>query len=406
MKFSATPWAWQGKHLLLNPKKQVIYKKINGLMRIAINTRFLLPGKLEGLGWYTYEICRRWVAQHPEDEFYFLFDRPFDKAFLFGPNVHPVVVPPPARHPLLWYGWFEWSIPAVLKRIQPDVFFSPDGYLSLRSRVPVATVIHDLAFLHYPEQVPALVRAYYRYFTPRFIQRAERIITVSEFVKQDICAAYGAPEHKILAIPNGSRAGFQPCTPEVIQATRGSLSDGQPYFFYLGALHPRKNLPRLIRAYSMFRHATGAAVKLLIGGRMAWQTGEIQSSWEASPFREDIRFLGYLPEEDLPRILGSALALTYVSLFEGFGLPVLEAMHSEVPVITSNLASMPEVAGDAALLTDPEDEKSIAGAMRQIWEEPQLRLELIRRGRTQRSKFSWDTAAEQIYSALLEIAGT
>nr|HQU58994.1 glycosyltransferase [Saprospiraceae bacterium] len=141
-------------------------------MKIAINTRFLLAGKLEGIGRYTYEVSRRLVQQQPGDEFIFFFDRPYDPEFCFGPNVQPVVLPPPARHPLLWYVWFEWSIAWALKHYRPDVFFSPDSYLSLRSATPTVLTVHDLAFEHFPEQVPALVKRYYRHFMPRYCHRA------------------------------------------------------------------------------------------------------------------------------------------------------------------------------------------------------------------------------------------
>lgn len=375
-------------------------------MRIAVNTRFLLPGKLEGLGWYTHEICKRWVTEHPEDEFFFLFDRPFDPSFVFGPNVHPVIISPPARHPILWYLWFEKRLPGILKKIQPDVFFSPDGYLSLRSTVPTVMVTHDLAFRHFPDQVPSAVRLYYDYFTPKFLERAQHIITVSEFVKSDIQNQYSTHPEKITAVPNGCREGFQALEAVEIQKIRDRYAQGRPFFFYLGALHPRKNLTRLIQAYSLFRQTCGTDVKMLIGGRMAWQTSDLFKAWKNSPYQNDIHFTGYLPEEELPKVLGAALGLTYVSLFEGFGLPVLEAFFSETPVIASDRASIPEVAGSAALLVNPFDEEAIARAMQQIWEDPLLRQSLIAKGRVQREKFLWDNAAAAIYKVLEHTSGT
>ena len=375
-------------------------------MRIAINTRFLLPDKLEGLGWYTHEICRRLVANHPEDEFFFLFDRPYDSNFIFGPNVHPVAVFPPARHPVLWYLWFERRLPAVLEKIRPDVFFSPDGFLSLRSRIPTVMVTHDLAFRHFPTQIPRSVNLYYHYFTPRYLEHAQNIITVSDFVKADIQQQYGISSEKIISVHNGCREGFKPLDPQEIQKVRDKYAVGCPYFFYLGALHPRKNLTRLIEAYSIFRQMCGTEIKLVIGGRIAWQTGDLFKVWKASPYRNDIIFTGYLPEEELSKILGAAFALTYVSLFEGFGLPVLEALYSEIPIIASDKASIPEVAGPAALLVNPFDEEAIAHAMRKLWEDPLLRESLLQKGRHQRQKFSWDRAAQEIYQVLEHVSGT
>ncbi len=292
-------------------------------MRIAVNTRFLLPGRLEGIGWFTHEVVKRLVARRPNDEFIFLFDRPFDASFLFSDQVTPLVVPPPARHPLLWYMWFEWALPYVLKKQRADVFLSPDGYCSLRSQVPTVMVIHDIAFRHYPKQIPTWVNYYYQYFVPRYLQRAEQVLTVSDFCRQDMIEAYQVNADKISVTCNGVRPHFIPISQAEQQQTKQAFSNGQDYFFYVGAIHPRKNLPRLIAAYDLFRQQTERSVKLLISGRFAWQTGDIQQAYQAATHREDIHFLGFVDDQDLPRLIGSALGLTYVSLFEGFGVPVL-----------------------------------------------------------------------------------
>lgn len=372
-------------------------------MRIAVNTRFLLTGRLEGIGWFTYEVMRRLVDRRPDDEFIFLFDRPFDPAFVFAENVKPVVVPPPARHPLLWYLWFEYTVPWVLRRQQADVFFSPDGYCSLRSRVPTVMVTHDIAHEHYPAQVPPLVRRYYQYFVPRYIQRAEQVVTVSQATARDIQQQYGTSSDKLHPACNGVREVFKPLSEEEKAQTRQEFAEGQAYFFFLGAVHPRKNLARLITAYDQFCKATRSSVKLLIGGRFAWQTGEVNAAYRQAEHRDDIVFLGYLDGADLPRLVGSALALTYVSLFEGFGVPVLEAMHCDVPVITSNVSSLPEVAGEAGLLVDPTDVPAIARAMERIHADESLRAALVAKGRQQRKRFSWELATDVVEQSLLRL---
>lgn len=372
-------------------------------MKIAVNTRFLLQGKMEGIGWHNYELLRRLVALRPDDEFLFLFDRPYDAGFVFADNVRPLVVPPPARHPLLWYLWFEWAVPRVLRKQQADVFLSPDGYCSLRTPVPTVMITHDIAHVHYPEQIPGLVRRYYNYFVPRYLRRAERVLTVSEAVRQDIHTYYGIPLEKMTVAHNGLRGQFAPLPETEQAAVRQKYADGQPYFFYLGAIHPRKNLVRLIRAFDLFKKEIDSPVQLLIGGRMAWQAGPVQAAWQAARHQSAIHFLGYLDDREVERVLGAALGLTYVSLFEGFGLPILEAMHAEVPVITSNSSSMPEVAGDAALLVDPEDEKAIAAAMLYVWREPDFRQRLIAAGREQRTRFSWNRTAHLVSTALDQV---
>ncbi len=370
---------------------------------IAVNARFLLPDKLEGIGWYTHEVVRRLVAWHPDWNFVFLFDRPFDKRFLFAPNVTGVVVPPPSRHPLLWYIWFEWTLPAALKRCGADVFFSPDGYCSLSAPVKTLMVTHDLAHLHFPAEIPYAARYYYNHFVPRYLRRAEAVLTVSEFTKADIVHRYGLSGNKISVAGNGCREGFVPVSESEKALIREKYSSGHPYFLYLGAVHPRKNIHRLIRAFDRFKAETGAPVKLLIGGRFTWQTGIIRSAWEAAEYKKDILFMGYVPETELPKLTAAALALTYVSLFEGFGVPLLEAMHCDTPVLTSNVSSLPEVAGDAALKVAPENTDEIASALKRLYEDAPLRASLVEAGRRRRTHYSWDAAAMVAEQALLNL---
>ncbi|MFZ2898263.1 MAG: glycosyltransferase family 1 protein [Saprospiraceae bacterium] len=369
-------------------------------MKVAVNARFLLPGKLEGIGWYTWEVVRRMAAAHPEDEFWLLFDRPFDERFRLGGNVHMKVVYPPARHPVLWWLWFELAIPRVLKKIGADVFFSPDNYCSLRTSRPTALVMHDVAYVHFPGYIPWLSRQYYRYFMPRYLRRAERVLTVSEFTRQDLVRSLGIPAEKISVAYNGPREVFRPLPEDARRDIRDRFAAGAPYFLYIGAIHPRKNVPRLIRAFDRFKSETGAPHQLLLAGRWAWQTGEVRSAWEGARFRDQIQFLGYLDDAELAKVLGAAAALAYVSLWEGFGLPVLEALYAEIPVIFANTTSLPEVAGDAGLPVDPFSEESIAAAMARLSSEPALAADMIEKGREQRQQFDWDRTAAEVYQAL------
>ncbi len=374
--------------------------KLSG-MRIAVNTRFLLPGRMEGIGRFTDEVARRLVQRHPEHEFLFFFDRPFDPAIIPASNVKPVALFPPARHPLLWFAWFEWAVPQALRRHRADVFFSPDGFCSLRSSVPTVMVTHDLAHVHFPEAVPPLVRAYYRYFVPRYLRHAARIVTVSEFTTGDIQRQFGILPEKIATACNGCDPAFSPLQEEEKRRVRDRYSGGRPYFFYIGAMHPRKNVDRLIGAFDLFKSQTGAPARLLLAGRLAWQTGPVRSAWEAACHRDDIIFAGYVPDEELPRLMGAALALTWVSLFEGFGVPLLEAMHTGTPVLCSDVSSLPEVAGEAALLVDPYSLESIAGGMARLWSDAELRRSLVEKGRAQRLKYSWDRATEVVYDSII-----
>ncbi|MDZ7848935.1 MAG: glycosyltransferase [Owenweeksia sp.] len=222
-------------------------------MKIAVNTRLLLPHKLEGIGWFTYEIFKRLTRQHPEVEWLFIFDRPQHRDFIFADNVTPVVAGPPARHPLLWYLWFEWSLPRVFHKHRPDLFISPDGYLSLRSKVKSLTVIHDINFEHHPGYIPALTGKYLRHFFPRFAHRAQRIATVSQFSRQDISETYGVNSQKIDLVYNGCGDFFTPLSPDQVKLVRAEITGGKPYFLFIGALNPRKNITGMLHAFARYR---------------------------------------------------------------------------------------------------------------------------------------------------------
>ncbi len=179
-------------------------------MIIAVNTRLLLPDKLEGMGRFAQETLKIITREHPEHQFVFIFDRKFSDEFVFSDNITPITCFPPARHPLLWYWFFEWSIPAVLQKVKADLFLSPDGWLSLRTPVRSLPVIHDLNFFHLPELIPWQVRQYYDYFFPRFIQKADRIATVSDFTRQDIVTLFNYSKQNIDVVYNGVSEGFRP----------------------------------------------------------------------------------------------------------------------------------------------------------------------------------------------------
>ena len=369
-------------------------------MTIAVNTRFLLKDRLEGIGWFTYETVRRLVKNHPEHQFLFFFDRPFDEQFIFADNVKPIVIFPPARHPFLFYLWFEFGVTDALKKHKADVFLSTDGFLSLKTKVPTLLVIHDLAHVHFPNQVKFFEQKYYNYFMPKFAKRANRIATVSEYSKTDIHQQYQIPLNNIDVVYNGVRKAFQPIDELTKTTIKAKYSKGQDYFFYIGAVHPRKNIHRVITAFDQFKKSTNSPTKLLIAGRFAWQTGVVKTAYDEAVFQKDIQFLNYVADEEVPLLMGSALGFVYVSLFEGFGIPLLEAMNCEVPIITAAVSSMPEVVGEAAITVPPESIEAIQKAMIDIYVNEEKRDYLINAGKKQKELFSWDQTANKLMDSL------
>jgi glycosyltransferase involved in cell wall biosynthesis len=366
-------------------------------VRIAVNTRLLLKNRLEGIGWFSFEVLRRMVQSHKRHEFLFIFDRPWHPEFIFSDNITPVAAFPPARHPVLWYGWFEYALPRIFKKYKPDLFFSPDGYTSLRSKIPAVTVIHDLNFEHFTGDMPASYRAYYRYFTPKYAHKSQRILTVSEYTKTELHRLYQVPEDKIDVVYNGVQEGFVPLTPNEVQIARKKFAGGSPYLVFVGSLHPRKNIVGMLNGFSALAHPS---VRLLLVGSKRWWTSGMEAA--ARPLIESGRLImpGHLPPQDLYQAVGGAEIMLYPSLFEGFGVPVLEGMQAGVPVLTSNTSSLPEIAGGAALLVNPEDTSAIAQAMQHLLTDRELRRSLIEKGKIRARQFNWDQSARLVWEGL------
>lgn len=369
-------------------------------MNIAVNTRLLLEGKMDGIGWFTYETFKRICRNHPEHEFHFLFDRPFSDKFIFSDNIVPHVVHPQARHPLLFKVWYDYMIPRKLKSIEADIFISPDAVMSLRTNIPQMVVLHDLNFAHYPNDLEKKWSVFLNGRTKKFAEKANRIVTVSEFSKQDIIAQYGIAESKVDNVYNGVNESFHPVSAQEIQHTREKISQGKPYFLFVGSAYPRKNLQRLLPAFDLFKQKTASDTKLVIVGKRFAAYKEVESAFSNMQHSEDVIFTGMLDAHELHHVVASALASVYVSYFEGFGIPILEAFKCDVPVITSNITSMPEVAGDAAILVNPFSVDEIAHALEKMNSDAHLREDLIIKGRKRLELFSWDKTADKLWQSI------
>ena len=369
-------------------------------LKIAVNTRLLIPNKLEGIGWFTYESLKRITNNHPEHEFIFIFDRDFSDEFIFSKNIKPVIAKPVTRHPVLWYLWLEYTIPKVLKKHNIDLFLSPDGFLSLSTNIPSVAVIHDINFVHQPQDIPLLAEKYYNYYFPKFAKKSNRIATVSNYSKMDIVNEFGIDANKIDVVYNGANTKFKAISKDIAEKTKKQFSEGSDYFVFVGALHPRKNIARLLQAYDVFCKESSKNIKLVLVGDMMFKTKNIENIYTNMMYKSNVIFTGRLSPDVLRDVIASALALTFVPYFEGFGIPIVEAMYCDTPVITSNVTSMPEVGGDACILVDPFSVNSIKNAMLKISDSDFLRKSLIEKGRIQRELFTWDKTAEKLWSTI------
>jgi glycosyltransferase involved in cell wall biosynthesis len=373
-------------------------------MRIAVNARFLLANKLEGIGRYTYETMQRIANNHPEHEFIFLFDRPFSNEFVFADNIKPIKLFPQARHPFLYYWFFNFSVTKALKKHKADVFVSTDGYLSLRTNIPQLAVIHDLAFLHFKQGINKLEYWYYTTFFPQYAHKAARLVAVSKYTKQDIVTQFNINPNKIDVVYNAPSNGFKPINENAKTQIKQKFADGCNYFCYVGAMHPRKNIETLLKAFDAYKTSTLNNFKLLIVGRKAWQSSGIEKTYNQMKYQQDVIFTGRVAEEDLYLITAAAHAMVYIPFFEGFGLPIIEAMACDVPVITSNVTSMPEVAGDAGILVSPDDANQVTEAMIKLTNDQDFYEQKKIASAKRKLDFNWDISAMQLWNSIEKAA--
>ena len=265
-------------------------------------------------------------------------------------------------------------------------------------RMPVVVTIHDLAFERMPETFTRRGSFQLKLTVRRTAKKASRIATVSEYSRQDLLNIYKLPPEKVVVTYNGVESHFtpRPHVPNETQEIRSRYGIARDFLLAVGSLQPRKNLVRLIRAYAKLRsERADFTPQLVIVGRRLWLTHEIFDEVKKHRWADDVILTGYVADEDLPALYRAARAFVYPSLFEGFGLPPLEAMACGTPVVTSGVSSLPEVTGGAALLIDPNDEQSLASAMVEIVSDDLLRARLREKGIAQAKKFTWRDAAEK-----------
>ena len=369
------------------------------MARIALNGRLLVPGKLEGIGRFTLRTLERLVALRPDDQFLLVVDRPEDEMFHLGPNVEVRRIRIPARRPWLIRWWFGRPLGGLLRRWKADAFVSLEGPLAteMPPEFPQMTVIHDLNFEHRPEGLPKVWARYYRTEFPGYARRAQCLGTVSEFSKSDLVATYGLESRDIEVFSNAADPEFVPARESEKTAAQQDFAGGRPYWVFVGSLHPRKNLDGLFKAFQKYVEEGGAWDLVVVGAAM-WgkEDGRGDSSVD-----HRVHFVGRLNSAQLVHAVAGAEALVFIPWFEGFGIPVVEAMACGVPVIASNVTSLPEVCGDAAFaMVDPGDVTQIASAMSNLERNPEAARSASERGVARAKDFSWDRTAELVSRAV------
>ncbi len=380
-------------------------------MRIAVDARPAAFPYRTGVGQYTRQLLRLLPKLDPTSMYvaWYLNARGLwggpRQVFteIAAPNLRERFTPVPAR----WFRRLEqrYELPRLEWLVRFDVLFAPNFVPPPTRTKRLVITVHDVAFRLFPETAPhSTLRWLAR--LDRTLRQAARIIVVSEQTKRDLLELYRVSEDRVVVVPNGVDAkAFQHITDGDVEATRRQLGiGGGPYLLFLGGIEPRKNLPAVVRAFARLPRDVRPML-VIAGWRTEWNPqgwNELQQALGDIPagIRSRIQVAGYVPEERKAALLAGAEALVYPSRYEGFGLQVLEAMAAGTPVLTSDVSALPEVAGDAAVLVDPNDVDSIAGGMENLLRDDELRKDLRERGRARAERFSWEETARRTVAVL------
>ena len=358
-----------------------------------------------GLGRYAESLARALVAAHP-DRYALFYNRERGVEPLVGLEHLPTRTVALGYKPWRMLVWMGQLARISGDRLLPDAeLFHATEHLLLPLRdVPTVLTVHDLIFRHLPTHHKPLNRWYLNLTMPLYCRRATHVIVVSDCTRRDLMVAYGVPAEKITVVHEAAAPCFGPQPPAVVEAARTRYDLPKRYLFFVGTIEPRKNLARLLTAFEPL-YAGGLTDGLVIVGRRGWLYDDFFARLEASSAREAVFLPGYVPDEDLPVLYTGAQALVLPSLYEGFGLPVLEAMACGTPVACSKVSSIPEIGGDAVLYFDPTDVEAMTGVIGRVLRDGVLREEMQARGLARAARFSWERTAQETLAVYRQVVG-
>jgi glycosyltransferase involved in cell wall biosynthesis len=350
------------------------------------------------------QFVARWLSalvEHREHEFLVFSDRPLDERF--GPVPNGRVVPAHSRAGR-WV-WMQTTLPRALARTGPDLCHFTNAVAPLHPRRPFVLTVHDVSPLLHPEHHPLGRRAVWRTVVPALAARADAVITGSHAARADLLRVLPVAPERVHVVPGAPPPGMARVSDEAtLSAVRTRYGLPSEFVLHVGTLEPRKNLARLVRAMGRVRRLGHPHGLVLVGPR-GWRLPDLAGQIERAGLTGAVTFCGYVPDRDLAAILSLATTLAYPSLYEGFGLPPLEAMACGTPVVAGDRGAVPEVCGDAALLVDPTDEVALAAALAAMLSNEDLRRDLARRGLERAGNFSWERSAERTLAVYAKALG-
>ncbi len=356
-----------------------------------------------GISWYIINLLRNLPEVSPAGWRYsaFLSDRAFQAASLSLQFSRL-----PSHKPMVRIFWEQFVQPLALRRAKIDLLHALAFVAPMAAPCPYVVTVYDLSFLRYPEAFRPFNRWYLSRGTARSVKQAKAVIAISESTRQDVIKLLGVPPERVHTVHCGADAAYCPLPAAEVEAFKSARQLPDTFILYLGTLEPRKNVDGLIRAYARWQNHEPDAPLLIIAGGKGWYTQQIFELVESLNLTDSVRFPGYIPQEEMTLWYNAATLFVYPSHFEGFGLPVLEAMACGTPVITSTESSLPEITGTegVARLVNPADEKALAASMAEVMANADLRAAMAQKGLERAAAFTWEKTAREtigIYQQVL-----
>ncbi len=371
-------------------------------MTIAVNANFLNINYPCYDGDFIFEIFSRLAKKYPQHNFIYFFDNNFDEKYITSKNITAVITGPQIKNPLLLQYRLNYKIPSLLKKHKADIFISTGGYCSLRTKLPQCVIINDLSFLQLPQFFSKRWLNFYKRNTEKFLTKAKIIVTTAEFLKNEISDKYKIASDKIDVAYTSASNNFKPSTWQQKDAVKEKYTEGLEYFLYAGPVNTGSNLITLLKAFSFFKKRQKSNMQLLLMSKSAAIDKDFIKSLASYKYRDEVKLLDNLSDENIIQITGAAYAMIYPSLYDGCGTSLLQTMQSDIPVITANNTAMPEICSDAALYISPNDFNDIAEKMMLLFKDEDLRNELIIKGRQQAAMYNWDKTADKVWKIILK----
>ena len=369
-------------------------------MNIAVNTRQLQGDDAKGRADLILNCFSFLAKKYPQHKFIYLFDQTYDQKLITSENIIPVVAGPEAKSPLRLQYWFNYKVPAVLKKYKATIFVSLDGICSLRTKVPQCLLVNDLSFIHYPQFYSKSMLRFYKKFIPGFLAKAKVIATTAESLKEELVKQYKVDGENIRLVYRPASPAFQPIDEKEKESIKAKYTEGREYFLYAGSIDAGKNLINLLKAFSFFKKRQKSSMQLVIAGKAVSGFTQFARDLGTFKFRNEVKWLEDLSADELEKIMAGAYAMVYPVFVEHQNAVVMQAMQCEVPVIASPGVNLPDPCAKAVLYVTPGDFMDIADKMMLLFKDEDSRNQLISLGKASTQKIDIAKSANMLWQCI------